>query len=67
MNFFKQSLKRSTAILAVSFFVAILGIKAFTAMPRSLFPEVNYPRVVVEVNMGFTPLQVMEWSVTSPL
>lgn len=67
MNFFKQTLYRSTAILFIGLFIMILGFKAFTAMPRSLFPEVNYPRVVVEVNMGFTPLQVMEWNVTSVL
>lgn len=67
MSFFKQTLMRSTAILAIGFFISILGVRSFTAMPRSLFPEVNYPRVVVDVNMGFTPLQVMEWSVTSPL
>ena len=67
MNFFKHTLLRSTAILFIGIFIAILGIKAFTSMPRSLFPEINYPRVIVEVNMGFTPLQVMEWSVTAPL
>lgn len=67
MKFFKESLTRSTALLFVGIFVSFLGVRSFLAMPRSLFPEVNYPRVVVEVNMGFTPLQVMEWSVTSLL
>jgi multidrug efflux pump subunit AcrB len=64
---FEGSLARSVAILCIGFFIAFLGAKSFLAMPRSLFPEVNYPRVVVEVNMGFTPLHVMEWSVTSVL
>src|SRR5258708_5682769 len=67
MKFFKQTLARSTAVMFIGIFAAFLGIKAFTNMPRSLFPELNYPRVVVEVNMGFTPLQVMGWGVTSIL
>ena len=56
-NFLKQILQRHTALLVLAIFVGILGIKVFLTMPRSLFPEVNYPRVVVEVNMGYTPLQ----------
>jgi multidrug efflux pump subunit AcrB len=67
MIFFKESLKRSIAILVVGFFIAILGIKSLTSMPRSLFPELNYPRVLVEVNMGYAPLQVIEWGITSVL
>lgn len=67
MKFFKESLNRSIAILVVGFFIAILGLKSLTSMPRSLFPELNYPRVLVEVNMGYAPLQVMEWSITSVL
>jgi multidrug efflux pump subunit AcrB len=67
MKFFKQSLMRGTPLLFLGLFIALLGLKSFNAMPRSLFPEINYPRVVVEVNMGFTPLQVIEWSATSVL
>ncbi len=67
MSFFKQTLIRSVSILFLGLFIAILGVKAFMAMPRSLFPEINYPRVVVEVNMGFAPLQMMEWGITSTL
>lgn len=66
-NFLKQILQRHTALLVLAIFVGILGIKVFLTMPRSLFPEVNYPRVVVEVNMGYTPLQNMEWGITSIL
>lgn len=66
-SFFSESLRRSPAILCIAVFIALLGIRSFSSMPRSLFPDVNYPRVVVEVNMGFTPLQVMEWTVTSVL
>ncbi len=67
MKFFGWSLQRSVSFLAIGIFLTVLGIKIFGSMPRSLFPEVNYPRVVVEVNMGYSPLQVMEWGVTSVL
>ena len=67
MKFFKETLSRHIAILVVGLFVALLGLRSLTSMPRSLFPELNYPRVLVEVNMGYAPLQVMEWSVTSVL
>src|SRR5438445_13812796 len=64
---FKQILIRHWAILILALFISALGIKAFVNMPRSLFPEINYPRVVVDVNMGYTPLQNMEWGITSLL
>lgn len=67
MKFFKETLSRSTAILILGVFIAFLGLRALNSMPRSLFPELNYPRVLVEVNMGYAPLEVMEWSVTSVL
>ncbi len=67
MNIFKKSLRRSSVILFTALFISLLGVRAFLHMPRSLFPEVNYPRVVVSVNLGFAPLQNMEWGITSIL
>lgn len=67
MNFFKNVLQRRSFILFLTLFFCVIGILKFTQMPRSLFPEVNYPRVVVDVYMGYSPLQVMEWTVTAPL
>ena len=67
MKLFKETLSRHVAILVVGLFIALLGVRSLTSMPRSLFPELNYPRVLVEVNMGYAPLQVMEWSITAIL
>jgi multidrug efflux pump subunit AcrB len=67
INFFKNTLHLRIAFLFLAFFIALLGVKYFFSMPRGLFPEVDYPRVVVEVNMGFVPLNIMEWGVTSGL
>lgn len=66
-SLFKAILDKKTPLLFLSLFVAIIGVKVFLHMPRGLFPEVNYPRVVVDVNMGFTPLPIMEWGVTTVL
>lgn len=67
MKFFNETLARHSAILVLGLFIAFLGLKSLLSMPRSLFPELNYPRVRVEVNMGYAPLTVMEWSITSVL
>ncbi|MBV6493806.1 MAG: Cobalt-zinc-cadmium resistance protein CzcA [Turneriella sp.] len=66
-NLYAAIVSRPLPILFFSLFIASVGVVVFLTMPRSLFPEVNYPRVVVDVNMGFAPLQIMEWGVTSVL
>jgi multidrug efflux pump subunit AcrB len=67
MRIFDHTLRKHIPILVLALLVSAVGAFIFIGMPRSLFPEVNYPRVEVSVNLGYAPLQTMEWGVTSNL
>ncbi len=43
------------------------GVFAFRALPRSVFPSVNFPRMSVVVSDGYLPVPVMLVRVTEPL
>ncbi len=55
----------TTALVAVLMLAA--GVVAFQALPRSVFPNVNFPRVSVLVSDGYLPVHVMLVRVTEPL
>ncbi|MHB8563857.1 MAG: efflux RND transporter permease subunit [Acidiferrobacteraceae bacterium] len=55
----------TTAIVA--FLMLGAGFVAFQALPRSVFPNVNFPRVSVLVSDGYLPVHVMLVRVTEPL
>ena len=55
----------ATPLLFSGILIAALGAKTFVSMPRGIFPEVDFPRVLVEINTGFAPLEVLEWATTS--
>ncbi|WP_287800474.1 efflux RND transporter permease subunit [Acidiphilium sp.] len=55
----------TTALVAV--LVLAAGIVAFKALPRSVFPNVNFPRISVLVSDGYLPVHVMLVRVTEPL
>ncbi|HTX76583.1 MAG TPA: efflux RND transporter permease subunit [Terracidiphilus sp.] len=61
-------LARSTR--TIFFFAAVLtiaGIYMATKVPISVFPETNFPRVVIGVDNGVTPIEQMEVTVTKPI
>lgn len=49
--------------------VALIGVGAWLAftIPVSVFPETNFPRIVVGVDNGVTPINQMEVTVTRPI
>jgi len=55
----------STALVAL--LVLAAGTVAFKALPRSVFPNVNFPRISVLVSDGYLPVRVMLVRVTEPL
>ena len=57
---------RFTTALVVLLVLAA-GFVAFQALPRSVFPNVNFPRVSVLVSDGYLPVHVMLVRVTEPL
>ncbi len=55
---------------AIFFFLIALtvaGIFAATRVPISVFPETNFPRVVIGVDNGVQPLEQMQVTVTKPI
>src|SRR6195952_3249261 len=59
---------RSTQI--IFFFTAALtiaGAWAATRVPISVFPETNFPRVVIGVDNGVMPVEQMEVAITKPI
>ena len=68
MKRYLDSLWSNRVTLAV---VALLvlgaGYVAFLALPRSVFPDVQFPRVSVMVSDGYLPVKIMLVRVTQPL
>ncbi|WP_211306685.1 efflux RND transporter permease subunit [Acidiferrobacter thiooxydans] len=57
--------RHTTALVAL--LVLAAGTAAFNVLPRSVFPNVNFPRVSVLVSDGYLPVHVMLVRVTEPL
>src|SRR5579863_3049620 len=57
--------------LRTIFFVAIaltvVGIYAFFRTPIAVFPETNFPRVVIGVDNGVMPVEQMQVTITKPI
>ena len=54
----------------IFFFVAVLtiaGIYGALQVPISVFPETNFPRVVIGVDNGVMPVEQMEVTITRPI
>jgi CzcA family heavy metal efflux pump len=61
-------LTRSTR--TIFFFAAVLtlaGIYLATRVPISVFPETNFPRVVIGIDNGVMPVEQMEVTITRPI
>lgn len=51
----------------VAIFILTAGYLAFRTLPRSVFPNVQFPRVSVLVSDGYLPVKIMLVRVTQPL
>ena len=54
----------------IFFFAAVLtvaGVYAAVQVPISVFPETNFPRVVIGIDNGVMPVEQMEVTVTRPI
>ncbi|MFZ0394500.1 MAG: efflux RND transporter permease subunit [Terracidiphilus sp.] len=61
-------LARSTrTIFFFAIVLTVAGIFMATKVPISVFPETNFPRVVIGVDNGVTPIEQMEVSITKPI
>lgn len=54
-------------VLFAAVALMLAGIYAFFKTPIAVFPETNFPRVVIGVDNGVTPIEQMQVTVTKPI
>jgi multidrug efflux pump subunit AcrB len=54
-------------IFFVAFALTAVGIFAFFQTPIAVFPETNFPRVVIGVDNGVMPVEQMQVTITKPI
>ena len=67
MNFARLVSTQSRAILVMTFLLCAAGLYAAVQLPVSIFPETNFPRIVVVVDNGVVPGNQELASVTRPI
>lgn len=59
--------RQSRAIVTIALALALAGIVAALSLPIGLFPQVSFPRVVVDVDAGSRPADQTALAVTRPI
>ena len=59
--------RHSTSIIVLISLLAVIGVYAAFTLPVSVFPTTNFPRIIIGVDNGVTPIEQMEMTVTRPL
>jgi CzcA family heavy metal efflux pump len=54
-------------IFFVALTLTVIGIFAFFRTPIAVFPETNFPRVVIGVDNGVMPVEQMQVTITKPI
>ncbi len=67
MRFTSLIENQSRAVLAVALALALAGIIAALSLPIGLFPQVSFPRVVVDLDAGSRPADQTAMLVTRPV
>ncbi|MEA2744684.1 MAG: hypothetical protein QOG25_3055 [Acetobacteraceae bacterium] len=67
MSFARFVGQHSRSIVLIAFALAIAGVVAAVSLPVGLFPQVSFPRVVVDLDAGSRPSDQMALLVTRPV
>src|SRR5215471_10360326 len=59
--------RHSKSIIFLIIALTIVGIYEATTIPVAVFPTTNFPRIIIGVDNGVTPIEQMEVTVTRPL
>ena len=54
-------------IFFVALVLVVIGVYAFFQTPIAVFPETNFPRVVIGVDNGVMPVEQMQVTITKPI
>jgi CzcA family heavy metal efflux pump len=55
------------ALMLVILSIAVAGAAMIPSIPVSIFPETNFPRIVILVDNGITPVDIQMLTVTRPI
>ncbi|WP_029920071.1 efflux RND transporter permease subunit [Nevskia soli] len=67
MNFVAQIERHARSILVIAFALAVAGVFAALSLPVGLFPQVSFPRVVVDLSAGDRPADQTALTLTRPV
>jgi multidrug efflux pump subunit AcrB len=59
--------RHSTSIIFLICILAVIGIYEALTIPVAVFPTTNFPRIIIGVDNGVTPIEQMEISITRRL
>src|ERR1700757_120197 len=59
--------RHATTILFVIIVLSVAGLYLAGRIPISVFPEINFPRVVIGVDNGVMPVDQMQVTITKPI
>ena len=59
--------RHSKSILLLILMLTIVGIYLALSIPVAVFPTTNFPRIIIGVDNGVTPIQQMEVTITRPI
>ena len=60
-------LRRRSTVVFLTVVAALAGIYFATKIPISVFPETNFPRVVIGIDNGVMPVEQMQVTITKPI
>src|SRR5919197_3206819 len=59
--------RHSKSIIFLICILAVVGIYEALTLPVAVFPTTNFPRIIIGVDNGVTPIEQMEVSITRPI
>jgi multidrug efflux pump subunit AcrB len=59
--------RHSKSIIFLICILAVIGIYEALTIPVAVFPTTNFPRIIIGVDNGVTPIEQMEISITRPI
>jgi len=59
--------RHSKSIIFLICILAVIGIYEALTLPVAVFPTTNFPRIIIGVDNGVTPIEQMEVSITRPI
>src|SRR5215203_188125 len=67
MNPARFARHQSSAVLLLTVLLAAAGVVAYTSLPSSIYPPLEFPRIVLIAHSGSTPARSMMLTVARPL